>query len=248
MKYKLGKKPATRDDRDLLFAHYRTTAIQQAPVGFDHTSLVTNPWGMMVNDRLGCCAIAGPGHETMLLNAAAGKQVTFTDSDIIAAYSAITGYNPADPSTDQGSAVRDVLAYRASTGLTDANDDLHKIGAYVALTAGDWNELLEALYVFECVGIGIQFPGSAMDQFNSSKPWDVPVSAFEGGHYVPVVARPAESMVEVITWGAKQLMTEAFYSACCDEAWAFVSEEDLTAGKSLEGFNLDDLAADLDSI
>ena len=26
-------------------------------------------------------------------------------------------------------------------------------------------------------------------------------------------------MATVITWGAKQLMTQAFYAAYCDEAW-----------------------------
>jgi hypothetical protein len=245
---KLGKRPATKDDRDLLFRHYTTPQLQQAPVGFDHTALVTDPWGMLMNDKLGDCAIAGPMHETMLLNAAAQKQVAFTDADAVAVYSAVTGYVPGEPNTDQGSAVRDVLAYRAATGLVDSAGAMHKIGAYVALAAGDWTELLEALYMFETVGIGIQFPGSAMDQFNVGEPWDVPVSAFEGGHYIPVVARPDENMAEVITWGAKQLMTRAFYEACCDEAWCFVSEEDLTSGKTLEGFDLADLAADLDSL
>lgn len=248
MKYKLGKKPATHDPRDLLFAHYRSPTLAPAPVGFDHTSLVTQPWGMLANDRLGDCAIAGPGHETMLLNAAAGKQVPFSDQNIIDAYTAITGYNPADPNTDQGSDVRAVLDYRVKTGLTDALGQTHKIGAYVALAAGDWDQLLEALYVFECVGIGIQFPGSAMDQFNANQPWDVPVSAFEGGHYVPVVAYPTEGVVEVVTWGAKQLMTKAFYEACCDEAWGFVTAEDLTAGKTLEGFDLAELTADLEAL
>ena len=245
MTLRLGKKPATKDTRDLLFARYRTTALTPAPVGYDHTALVKTTWGMLANDRLGDCAIAGPGHETMLLNAAAGKQIAFSDQNIISAYSAITGYDPADPATDQGSNVRDVLNYRVSTGLTDGYGQTHKIGAYVALTPGDWNQLLEALYVFECVGIGIQFPGSAMDQFNANKPWDLPISAIEGGHYVPVVAYPSAGVVEVITWGSKQLMTEAFYSATADEAWAFVSEEDLTGGKTLEGFDLAALQADL---
>ena len=246
---KLGKKPARHDPRDLLFTHYREpSTIQQAPVGFDHTSLVVQPWGIMANDRLGDCAIAGPGHETMLLNAAAGRQVAFTDQNIIDAYSAITGYNPADPNTDQGSDVHQVLDYRAKTGLTDARGGNHRIAAYVAVTAGDWTQLLEALYVFECVGIGIQFPGSAMDQFNAGQPWDVPISAFDGGHYIPVVARPAADQVTVITWGAKQLMTRAFYEQCCDEAWCFVSQEDLTAGKTLEGFDLDELTQDLNAL
>ena len=245
---KLGKKPATHDARDLLFAKYRTATLTPAPVGFDHTGLVTEPWGMLGNSTLGDCAIAGPMHETMLLNAAAGKQIQFTDANAIGAYTAITGYNPADPNTDRGSNVRDVLSYRAATGLRDAGGGIHKIGAYVALEPGDWNELLEALYIFECVGIGIQFPASAMDQFNNGQPWDVPIGTIEGGHYIPCVARPLAATVDVVTWGAKQAMTQAFYEATCDEAWAYVSSENLTAGATLEGFNLAQLQTDLAAI
>lgn len=246
---KLGKLPATSDPRDLMFARFREPSLPQAPVGFDHTALVSGPWGMLANDRLGDCAIAGPGHETMLLNAAAGRQATFTDENIIAAYSAVTGYNPDDPSTDQGSSVRDVLAFRASEGLTDNNGYTHRIGAYVALKPGDWAEMLQALFLFECVGIGIQFPASAMDQFNARQPWDVvPGSPIEGGHYIPIVSRPHDTLVNVVTWGAAQSMTEAFYAEYCDEAWAYISAEDMTAGTTLEGFDLATLTDDLASI
>lgn len=242
---KLGKLPATRDPRDLLFARYRTAALTPAPIGFDHTSLITTAWGMLGNDKVGDCAIAGPAHETMLLNAEAGKQVLFDEASVLGAYSAITGYNPADPSTDQGSNVRDVLKYRSTLGLPDASGARHTIGAYVALTLGDWNQLLEALYIFECVGVGIRFPASAMDQFNAGKPWDIPISAIEGGHYIPVVARRTPTSVTVVTWGKEQEMTEAFYAGTCDEAWAFVSSEDLTSGRTLEGFDLAGLTQDL---
>ena len=249
MNLKLGKKPATRDDRDLLFLHYRTAAAPEAPVGFDHTPLVTQPWGMLGNDTVGDCAIAGPAHETMLLNAEAGKQIPFTTQGVLQIYSAITGYNPNNPNSDQGSNVRDVLTYRATTGFADAAGHVHKIGAYVALSPGDWTELLQALYLFETVGIGIQVPQSAMQQFQDGQPWDVTEeSPIEGGHYIPAVARPATNMATVITWGAKQLMTQAFYAAYCDEAWCYLSEEDLAGGKTLEGFDVDELQADLEAL
>ena len=246
---KLGKRPAVKDDRDLLFARYRMPSLKEAPIGFGHTGMVEAPWGMLANDSLGDCAIAGPMHETMLLNAEAGRQISFTDTDAITTYSAITGYIPGEPQTDQGSNVRDVLNYRAATGLTDATGCNHKIGAFVALTPGDWIELLEALFVFECVGIGIQVPESAMQQFQQAQPWaPVTGSPIEGGHYVPVVAHPADDLATVVTWGALQQMTEAFYREYNDESFAFISEEDLTAGATLEGFDLEQLQADLGSL
>ena len=249
---KLGKLAPTHDSRDLLFAHYRDdSALKPAPVGFDHTGLVANPWGMLGNDLWGDCALAGPAHEHMQTSAAAGKQVTFTLDAVLAAYSAVTGFDPhAGPSgdnpTDKGSDVRKVLKYRAATGLVDTAGASHKIGAYIALEPGNWTELLDALYLFESVGIGIEFPGSAMDQFNAHKPWSVVAGArTEGGHYVPVFARPTASSALCVTWGAPQRFTRTFYEKYCDEAWAILSPEMLSAGKTLEGFDLTQLQADL---
>lgn len=252
MTLQYGKLAATYDPRDLCFAHYRAVAkITEAPVGYGHTGLVKNPWGMLGNDEWGDCACAGPAHEHMVTSAAAGQQVTFTTDAVLAAYSAITGFDPhAGPSgenpTDQGSNVRDVLKYRASTGFTDATEAVHKIGAFVALEPGNWKELLEALDVFETVGIGIQVPSSAQTQFSQGKPWSVvPGTSIEGGHYIPVVGRPASSMGLCVTWGALQPFTRTFYEKFNDESWAILSPEMLSGGKSLEGFDLAALQSDL---
>ena len=45
--------------------------------------------------------------------------------------------------------------------------------------------------------------------------------------------------------GARQGMTEAFFTTYCDEAWAYISTEDLTNGVDPEGFNLTQLRSDL---
>ena len=51
-----------------------------------------------------------------------------------------------------------------------------------------------------------------------------------------------------MTWGALQQMTVAFYEAYCDEAWAYISAEDLQNGKSPEGFDLQELQTDLANV
>jgi hypothetical protein len=43
-------------------------------------------------------------------------------------------------------------------------------------------------------------------------------------------------------------MTPQFYKTYCDEAWAILSPEMLKAGKSLEGFDLASLQADLKAL
>jgi hypothetical protein len=106
------------------------------------------------------------------------------------------------------------------------------------------------MYLFGAAGIGIKFPNTAMDQFNAGKPWDVAKnSKIEGGHYIPGVGRDAKGNIVVVTWGKIQLMTPRFYAKYCDEVVAYVSDEALTtSGKTLEGFNLAELKADLSAL
>lgn len=244
---KLGKLPATFDKRDLMMVQYETKEPdkREAPIGFGHYNLISE-WGMLGNDNHGDCVWAGGDHETMMWNAEAGVTVNFTPDNALADYAAVTGFDPQTGNNDNGTNMRDALNYRRQTGLIDASGNRHQIGAFVALEAGDWHQMLRALWLFDAVAIGVQFPSTAMDQFNAHKPWSYHKSAtIEGGHYVPVVGRDHVSMIDVVTWGRVQPMTRSFYQHYCDEAYAVLSLEMLKDGKSLEGFDLTSLQSDL---
>lgn len=248
---RLGKKPATHDPQDLLFAKYVDAAqIPPAPAEFGHEKLFPpKGWGMLGNDEWGDCAWAGPAHETMLLSTEGGHPATFTTTGVLSDYAAGTGFDPkAGPPgsnpTDQGSNVREVLSYRRKTGIVDGAQKRHKIGAFVKLEPKNLAQIYQAMYLFQAVGIGIEFPGSAMEQFHEGKPWSVVEGAqIEGGHYVCCVAK--RQNIDIITWGALQQMTVEFFEKYCDEAWAYLSTEDLQKEKNPEGFNLSQLKEDL---
>lgn len=248
---KLGKAPASDDARDLLFANYLDAAkLPPAPSEFGHETLFgAKAWGMLGNDEWGDCAWAGPAHETMLLSAEGGVAATFTTEGVLSDYAAGTGFDanagaPGHNPTDKGSEVRKVLAYRRKTGIIDAARKRHQIGAFVKLEAKNLTHIYQAMYLFQAVGIGIEFPGSAMEQFNKGEPWSVVAGAqIEGGHYVPCIAKRAN--IEIVTWGALQQMTVEFFERYCDEAWAYISTEDLQKEASPEGFDLAQLKADL---
>lgn len=245
---KLGKAPATHDPRDLLFEHYRTGTLPRRPRTFGHEN-VQAPWGVLGNDAYGDCVFAGAAHETMIWTAEAGLPATFTPEAVLGDYGAVTGFTPTDPNSDQGTIVRDALSYRQKTGVRDAAGKRHRIGAYVALEPGNLNHILEALYLFGAVGIGIQFPASAMGQFDRRQPWSVVAgSQIEGGHYVPLVAE--RRRLEAVTWGRVQEVTAAFMAKFCDEAWAIISPEMLVphSGRSPEGFDLNALSQDLQAL
>lgn len=239
---KLGKKPFVADERDISFsAVLETVALPTPPVRFGHGTLFSN-WGMLGNDQYGDCVFAGGAHEVMLTNKLAGRVVLFDDKHVLADYGAVTGFTPDNPDSDQGTDVRVALGYRRRTGLADSKGARHKIGAYVSIQPRNWDELMQAVYVFSAVGIGFEFPASAMTQFNRGLPWDVvPGSPIEGGHYVPVVGRSSRSTAGVVTWGRRQGMTRAFYETYNDEAWAIVFPEELRNGVTERGMDLSQL-------
>jgi hypothetical protein len=251
---RLGKLPAKRDKRDLLFANYvQPVALPKPPPQFGHETLFgPRAWGMLGNDEWGDCAWAGPAHETMLLTKEGKRAVQFTTEGVLSDYSACTGFNPsAGPpgrnKTDKGTAVRAMMSYRRESGIVDSTGKRHKIGAYLALDETNLQEIYLAIYLFQAVGIGFNFPESAFAQFDAGKPWDVvPNSPIKGGHYVCGIGKRRN--LEVITWGALQQMTPRFFRRYCDEAWTYVSNENLRGGHNLEGFDLAQLKADLKAL
>ena len=84
MIYKLGKLPVRHDARTFKLANY-VRALPKAPAVVDWTTKVPN-YGMLCNDRLGCCVIAGMMHLAMQQRAFAGLPVVVpSDADVIAA-------------------------------------------------------------------------------------------------------------------------------------------------------------------
>lgn len=241
---KLGKLPARLDAVKLKLSNY-TSITPPAKAG--HQNLVKQAWGMLGNDQYGDCVWAGADHETMEWNASANKKVVFSSQNALYDYGKCTGFKPTDPSTDKGTDMQVAASYRKKNGLTDGVST-HKIGAYVALTVGDETQVKQSIYLFGAVGIGLQFPKSAMDQFNAGKNWTVVKgSPIEGGHYICGLGYDSR-YIYVVTWGKLIRMSWEFYRTYSDEALAYLSEEALIGGKSLEGFDVQSLQKDLDNL
>jgi hypothetical protein len=223
------------------FAQIRGGAATLPP----HPSLVdyvtkVATWPMYKNDAYGDCVWAAAAH---VIEAATtygpGETVMVTDADVIKAYSAVTGFDPDDPSTDQGTVIQDALSYWRKTGIGG-----HKILAYAEVDISKPDEVAEALYLFGHLELGINFPGSAMDQFDAGQPWDVvPGAQIEGGHAVNLgqtrdvpdrtpfsprqllTGKNARGNYEIITWGRVQEMTPAFWDKYVEEAWIVITPE-----------------------
>lgn len=248
MTYKLGKKPAREGAVKLQLSDYLDLSkLPTPPANFGREHMLPHwpDWKMLGNDTVGDCAIAGPFHALMLWNAEAGKTINVDDACTLREYSAITGYDPKDPSTDQGSDVQQVAEYWRTTGLTDDDGGVHKIDAYVALQPGNIAQLWAALYLFDGVGIGLSFPAEWQTATQNNELWDkVRNPNIEGGHYVLGVGRRS-GYINLVTWGQQQLMTEAGYQEFNDETIVYLDEDKLINGKDINGFDLATLKADL---
>jgi hypothetical protein len=252
LKLKLGKGTARHDPRTLLMASYLTPALPTPPANFDLTSTVKSPWGMMENDQIGDCTCAAAGHLIMEWTANAGKKMVVpTNKQIVAAYSAVTGYNPKTGANDNGAVELDVLNFWRQSGIAG-----HKIGAFVALEPSNHNHIMDAVYMFEGCYIGVELPISAQAQTQNHQPWSVPPGGTTGdgkpgswgGHAIPVVAYDSRG-VTVVTWGALQTMTWTFWEAYCDEAYAILSPDYMDdKQKAPQGFSISELQADLSDL
>jgi len=247
-RYKLGKKPARPNAIKLKLKDFQVGSLPAYPKSYGHQGLITT-WNMYGNDQYGDCVWAGAGHEHILWNKEAGKIVNFTDQSILAAYSAVTGFNPNDPNSDQGTDMEEAAKWRRHVGLLDTNNERHPVGAYLDIEVGNIDMIKQAAYLYSAVGIGIQFPASAMDQFNAGKPWSIKYrSPIEGGHYVPVVGYDSR-YIYVVTWGKIQPCTYGFIRKYMDEGIVYLSHDFITGtGKSLEGFDMQTLLNDLNSL
>lgn len=183
-------------------------------------------WGMEGNDTAGDCVEAYIAHAVeQLTRYATGTEQVIAASETIGLYSAITGYDPHDPNTDQGTNMQDALTWWRKTGVFRG----HRIAAFAAVDLTDWDEIENAVDLFGHVSIGFNFPDSAMDQFNQGRPWTVVKgSPVDGGHCVMLIGYD-QDWLYVVTWGQVQKMDRAFWAAYVDEAWVPITQDAINA-------------------
>jgi hypothetical protein len=207
---------------------------------------------MFLNDQLGDCVIAGAFHLIdQWTTYATGQMAPLTDAQALAAYEAVGGYNPSDPSTDQGCDMVTALNYWRKTGFAG-----HKIAGYAQINTDNPTEIAQAIYLFGNVYLGLAMPLTAQN----ADSWFVSPGSLNGngspgswgGHCAPIVgfSRATNNAgLTVVTWGQTMSMTWNFLNLYSDEMYAVISTDWINqAGKSASGFAYSALLADLAEI
>lgn len=256
---KLGRRPHQPDSRDIKLSEILRGV--QLPTPASHfgwgLDFGYGGWKMLGNgpddtvfpgfQGAGDCYWAGQTHSIMEAAHNAKRQVPpFSGKTVIDQYAAYSGFNPQTGANDNGTDVREGLKWHQSKGILDDAGNPYKIGTYILLDHENPQELLTALWLFECVGWGMNFPGYAMQQFDRGEQWTWQTPAeFDGGHWIVLLGRPGEGLWSGVTWGRRQAMTEQFLLNCGEEAWCWLDPERYSAitGKSYQGWRDADLEA-----
>lgn len=177
-----GRKRPVPGGYCLKLRNYLRASLPTPPTSADYTgkaqSSLANIYG---NDTLGDCVVAGGYHIVGVETGNAGNQFTATSAQIIKDYSAIGGYVPGNPNTDQGCDEKTALGYWTSHGFADGT----KLLGWLAVDPTNKTEMMQALYLFENLYFGIELPDAWINPFPSANgfTWNVAGTADpQNGH------------------------------------------------------------------
>jgi hypothetical protein len=184
---------------------------------------------MFGNDTAGDCVLASFFHMAMNIDAHNdGIKSIPTAADVLALYYKLTG------GADTGLDIANTLEVARTDGLLG-----RKILAWMAVDWTDADKTKLAIALTGGLDVGVQIFQSAEDQFDASKPWNLPnTGPLQGGHSIPYLGKGTAGET-CITWATRQPTGESWFQANCDEAYVLIFPEWLEAAGRLPSFTLD---------
>lgn len=151
---------------------------------------------MYLNDKYSCCVFAALCNKIIHDTVHTGTIVIPTDEEMLAAYSAVTGFNAATGAHDDGAIMTEALEYMREVGIAG-----HKILAWAQIDHRNLKHRRLGVQMFGATLLGAQMPNSAMDQFDAGKSFSVSWKniGMAGGHAMMKPGYGAEGS-NYVTW------------------------------------------------
>ena len=237
----------------LRLKNYLRASLPTAPSSVDYGAFaMTALTNVYENDTLGDCVIAGGYHVEGVETGNAGNLFTATNTQIIADYSAIGGYVPGNPSTDNGCELQTALAYWASHGFANGT----KLLGYLSVDPTNKAEVMAACYLFENLYMGLELPDAWISPFPSANGyvWGPGTADPNNGHCVMSYGYNSSGIL-IDSWGLLGTMTWPAVSSLLSssgggELYVMLSPDQLAKGqaKAPNGVDWTSLISDWDAM
>lgn len=207
-----------------------------------------------LNDTLANCVIAMVGHEAGIFTSGAGSPFIFSDAQLISLYSAIGGYVPGDPSTDNGCDEVTALNYWQNNGAPAGS---HKIAGWLSVDPANKAEYRTALWLFENLAFGVELPDAWISPFPSAPgfTWDVAGTPDPSNGHAFCASAYGDGCVLIDTWGMAGRLTDAAIQYYCAASqggalYTVLSADAINKArqKAPNGIDWSQLVADFDSM
>jgi hypothetical protein len=184
----------------LKLSNYMAKSIPDPPKVGNYITAASAPVvnQMYLNNQLGDCVIAAMCKVVGVMQANAGQKPTiFTNQQVINLYSAIGGYVPGNPATDNGCDEVTALNYWLNTGCPAG---ANKLTAWMAVNPQDQQEYKTALWLFENLYFGIECPDAYVNVQGNGFVWGPGQPDPADGHAVPGFGWTPKG-IKIATWG-----------------------------------------------
>ena len=214
---RLGRKPSRPEDlarvpRVSAILGAAGSVLPELPAEIDHLSCKSRI-DMLGNDVAGDCMYAALAHHIQSQTAQMGAERLFTTEEVLAMYSRDTGYNPDDPSTDNGASMFDALTAAVKHGFAGV-----ELEGFALVDGTDFRKCHEGLLIGGGLLWGVDLPLIAKQQNR----WRAEIGAGDdlvrpggwGGHAVhqgySIMGFDGLSTEKVTTWGAAKPVDQTF--------------------------------------
>lgn len=236
---RLGKLEYKPDPLTVKMANFLEVPKVPTQYNFD-TSRKPIPLMVLGNNKWGNCVVVSKYNGQMRLERVETRRsLPVVEQDAVEEYMIesfmLNGAGPTKPGDqyDRGLVMLDSFKHWRHVGIkvVAKNGKFYRIAAFGELNAKNHEELRAACFGLGGIYFGFSLPMTAQKQTQNKEPWDNlgDVAGAEpgswGGHAVYAKAYVPGGF-EVLTWGMRQFVTNAFIDRYADEVWAVVDDWD----------------------
>lgn len=206
-----------------------------------------------LNENIGDCVVAAGYHFVGVATGNSGRLFIPESYQVVSDYSAISGYVPGLPSTDNGCRELDAMKFWMKNGFADGT----MLSGYLSVNSAGQTDLKRALYLFENLYFGIELPDAWIDPgpSNNGFIWDVAgPSNPENGHSFIGAGYNLDGVV-ICTGGLMGTLTWAAITKYCtmssySEMYTMLSPDQLIRGtlKAPNDLSWADLVSDFNAM